>query len=214
MTKTTKTQKNIDGIYKEKAKSSFNSRFNLLLYSHIRNNEKGAITIEKLEDFKIEDNPDVQEEYLKVYWQEEVDIEINGKRIDRIYAEMKQWKDSNKPVIAELQKHYVDNVFRNEVFPKNEFNTFFQDDIECEYCHLTEDLISDLIGKKEISKKHHSRGWSLEIDRKKPNHEYTKDNVVWCCYWCNNAKTDEFSHQEFKIIGETLKQIWDARLGR
>lgn len=214
MSKTSKNQKEIDSIYRDKAKSSFNSRFNLLLYDHIRNNDTSEITKKKLQEFKIENNPDVLEEYLKIYWQEELDVEINSKKISNIYSEMKVWKDNNKTVIADLQKYYIDKIFSIEVFPVDEFKTFFQGDIECEYCQLNEDLISDLIGKRELTKKHHSRGWSLEIDRKKPNHEYTKENCVWCCYWCNNAKTDEFSHQEFKKVGETLKQIWHARLSR
>ena len=37
----------------------------------------------------------------------------------------------------------------------------------------------------------------MEIDRIKANHEYLKDNVVLACYWCNNAKSDEFSEPEF-----------------
>jgi hypothetical protein len=214
MTKTSKTQKDIDRIYREKARSSFNSRFNLLLYNHIRNNDNDEVTEKKLKEFKIESNPDVLEEYLKVYWQEEEDIEINEKRIDRIYTEMKQWKDDNESVSEDLQKYYIKNIFPTEVFTEDEFNTFFQGDIECEYCHITEDDISNLIGKQQINKKHITRGWSLEIDRKKPNLEYSKDNCVWCCYWCNNAKTDEFDNIEFQPIGDAIKSIWDARLSR
>jgi len=56
------------------------------------------------------------------------------------------------------------------------------------------------------------RGWNLEIDRKNSNYEYTKDNCVMCCYWCNNAKTDEFTYPEFKEIGLAFKQVWDKRL--
>lgn len=32
------------------------------------------------------------------------------------------------------------------------------------------------------------------------------------CYWCNNAKTDEFTAEEFKEIGKEIRKIWDVRL--
>ena len=54
----------------------------------------------------------------------------------------------------------------------------------------------------------------LEIDRKRPNEEYTTDNSVLCCYWCNNAKTDEFCATEFKAIGEEIGKIWRKRLSK
>jgi hypothetical protein len=217
MTETTEDPKKVKSIYQSKAKQSFKSRFNLLLYSRIREGNISKITLPELEGFTIEDNEVVLKEYLHVYWQlddKAIREEYKDKSVNDIYLEMKQWREDNKPIIIDLEKHYIKNIFPNEVFKKEEFNAFYQGDIECEYCHLDEGKIKELIKGGQINKKHHSRGWSLEIDRKKPNHEYTKDNVVWCCYWCNNAKTDEFSHEEFKIIGKTLKQIWDARLSR
>jgi hypothetical protein len=39
----------------------------------------------------------------------------------------------------------------------------------------------------------------IEIHRKNSNKEYTKDNCVISCYWCNNAKTDGFTYEE---VGE------------
>jgi hypothetical protein len=33
-----------------------------------------------------------------------------------------------------------------------------------------------------------------------------------CCYWCNNAKTDEFTPTEFKFIGQMIGNIWNTRL--
>ena len=32
------------------------------------------------------------------------------------------------------------------------------------------------------------------------------------CYWCNNAKTDEFSPEEFKPIAEGIRKAWNERL--
>ena len=70
--------------------------------------------------------------------------------------------------------------------------------------------IEELAQKGKLYKKN-ERGWNMEIDRKKPNLEYTTDNCVAACYWCNNAKTDEFDDEEFEPIGE---QIGNALLKR
>jgi hypothetical protein len=34
------------------------------------------------------------------------------------------------------------------------------------------------------------------------------------CYWCNNAKTDEFTAEEFKPIGEAIGAALMARINR
>ena len=52
----------------------------------------------------------------------------------------------------------------------------------------------------------------MEIDRKAPNQEYSDDNCEPICYWCNNAKTDEFSAEEFKPIGMAIGNALRARL--
>lgn len=56
------------------------------------------------------------------------------------------------------------------------------------------------------------RGRRLEIDRKNPFEPYDNlNNIVWGCYWCNNAKSNFFTGEEFKpiakAIGEDLKTI-------
>jgi len=107
----------------------------------------------------------------------------------------------------------VKKTFLN-VFPFEEFTEFVRAKLKCEYCHITEEGIQALINAHQLNTKKDTRGWSLEIDRKKPNFEYTKENCVWCCYWCNNAKTDEFSYDEFKKIGKVIESIWDGRLSR
>jgi len=33
------------------------------------------------------------------------------------------------------------------------------------------------------------------------------------CYWCNNAKTDEFFVDEFKEIARGINYAWQKRLG-
>ncbi len=56
------------------------------------------------------------------------------------------------------------------------------------------------------------RGRRLELDRKDPFKPYDDlKNLVWCCYWCNNAKSNFFTEEEFHPIagkiGEAIQQI-------
>jgi hypothetical protein len=76
---------------------------------------------------------------------------------------------------------------------------------------ITIDEINFLIDHGRINKKR-LRGYNLEMDRKNSNYEYTPANCVMCCYWCNNAKTDEFDEKEYQLIGDAMRHIWQARL--
>ncbi len=50
------------------------------------------------------------------------------------------------------------------------------------------------------------------IDRKSPNEESYFENVVMACYWCNDAKTDEFDAKEFEPIGNEIEEALKGRL--
>lgn len=82
----------------------------------------------------------------------------------------------------------------------------------CHYCGITKEELDKLhhIG---ISNKRVTRGRTLEIDRKMPEEKYTNIlNLTYSCYWCNNAKTDTFSEDEFMIIGKAISLVWNQRL--
>lgn len=56
------------------------------------------------------------------------------------------------------------------------------------------------------------RGKRLEVDRKDPTKKYDDlKNLVWACYWCNNAKSNFFTETDFmpiaNAIGAALKKI-------
>jgi 5-methylcytosine-specific restriction endonuclease McrA len=82
----------------------------------------------------------------------------------------------------------------------------------CHYCGITQ-LKLDELHSIGITNKRTTRGRSLEIDRKAPNEHYNNlNNLTYSCYWCNNAKTDTFTEEEFKIVGKAIGQIWTKRL--
>ena len=86
--------------------------------------------------------------------------------------------------------------------------------LKCHYCGINEEDLSKLRKQGQIfTKRLPTRGRKLEIDRKDPNLPYDVfSNLVLCCYWCNNAKTDEYTELEFKSIGKVIGSIWKKRL--
>jgi hypothetical protein len=79
----------------------------------------------------------------------------------------------------------------------------------CIYCGLTNLESIKLSEKFPKSTRGGKRGFSLELDRKDSNIiDYSiLENLCLACYWCNNAKTNYFSFEEFKIIGNAIQQI-------
>jgi hypothetical protein len=123
-----------------------------------------------------------------------------------------QWHDNNKNEL-----HAYKNIFKEKHFiSEQDFEEFYGTEKgkrECFYCSINELEIEKLIKSNKIhTKRLSTRGKTLEIDRKKPHGKYEKGNMVFCCYWCNNAKTDEFSVDEFRPIGHLIKEIWKERL--
>jgi hypothetical protein len=79
----------------------------------------------------------------------------------------------------------------------------------CHYCGLTEQesqnivrtkLKSNRFPKNGIHERGTSRGMWLEIDRYQPDGKYEIPNIVLCCYFCNNDKSDIFNGDQYKIF--------------
>jgi len=76
---------------------------------------------------------------------------------------------------------------------------------KCYYCECTEEQIKKF---HEItdSKRKKTRGKSFEIERLK-DESYSENNCVFSCYWCNNAKSDVFTPEQFKSIGLEIGKV-------
>jgi hypothetical protein len=72
-----------------------------------------------------------------------------------------------------------------------------EDDHICYYCGISENILSQLYNDQTYTcKTKRNRGFWFELDRKDAsivNNLYTKDNMVFCCYFCNNHKSDVIS---------------------
>ncbi len=92
-------------------------------------------------------------------------------------------------------------------FTKNSFLKWYSDNKgKCYYCKIPGDKIEKIYWGNRKTKRPKTR-IHLEVDRKKPNGNYNKENCVLVCFVCNNAKSDIFSEKEFKKIGRVIRNI-------
>jgi len=150
--------------------------------------------------------------HLKTY--DEIAKELN---VDR--KQLSQWWDGFKVERLEMAKRR--DLWKRKC--KNvDYHTFAArydvliSDSKCTYCGINEKEIEELILRAGVTTKRLvTRGRHLEIERVMPNEEYDHlDNLALCCYWCNNAKSDEFTADEFLPIGKLIGEIWQKRLAR
>jgi predicted GIY-YIG superfamily endonuclease len=81
---------------------------------------------------------------------------------------------------------------------------------KCYYCRCTLDVIQRF-WKLNDSKRKVTRRRSLEIDRLQ-DESYSEKNCRLACYWCNNAKSDVFTPDEFKKIGRTIGKVIKSKV--
>lgn len=94
------------------------------------------------------------------------------------------------------------------------YESYTTHELRCCYCGITHDEINQLFHKKLVfTSRKEKRGKSLELERVEPKEPYSKlNNLKLACYWCNNAKSDEFNEMEFKSIGIEIGKVLRARL--
>ncbi|MCT7531341.1 hypothetical protein [Aliarcobacter cryaerophilus] len=123
---------------------------------------------------------------------------------------------SHKIAIDRYNSIIKRNAMARITLNKNGFEIWYgvdSKDRQCEYCLIRESEIKDLINQGKIyTKRLTTRGRTMEVDRRDPKGHYQINNLVMSCYWCNNAKTDEFSYEEFRKMSCRTNDIWKARL--
>lgn len=157
----------------------------------------------------------------------EIDEFHNFRITDELARKLHQkfWKDYDKPLLGRLKildhwlksgglfKHleyeYICDFFE-KTFAREDFKKLEKIN-KCYYCGITEAQILELIEKNRLFE-NHFRSIKLKISRKNPNLEYTAANCIKSCYWCNHAKNNEFSEEEFLEVGKSISSIWKNRL--
>lgn len=67
----------------------------------------------------------------------------------------------------------------------------------CHYCGKTYKDYSLVVTKTDPD--------NFSIDRREPQKGYTRDNIIMCCFRCNNIKGEFFNYDEMIKIGEIIK---------
>ncbi len=131
----------------------------------------------------------------------------------KIYTEDTKW----------LRQIYNNKKTENGGFSKVttiEFIEWFDQSVYdkgCCYCGTTHETSKKIFDFQIISKgrldatrgKH--RMHRLELERVIPNEPYDNlKNLAWACHWCNNAKSNFFTKEEFKpVISDAIKIALD-----
>ena len=156
-----------------------------------------------------------QEEFLRLHIIEQVDYKTISKTLNVPSSTLTLWYEELKE--DRIQIAVVRTLWtRKDIkLPFSEFYKWYlSHERKCFYCGITEEEIRILVDSERVTTKRiATRGRKLELDRKKPELPYDNiENIVFSCYWCNNAKTDTFTSDEFKKVGEVFKEIWKNRL--
>jgi len=140
------------------------------------------------------------------YEEIETKLGLNRKTLTLWWDELKEEREH----LSKIRMKWKDKCSEIDFYDFKEW--FEKADKKCFYCEITEKEIQQL-WKKHPKLTKSKRGKVLEIERKEPNEPYDKiSNLVFSCYWCNNAKTDTFTEEEFIKIGKVIKNIWEERL--
>lgn len=143
--------------------------------------------------------------------------------------------DYNKKTIVEKRNRYLGKMEKIKLSQykfKNDFLSYFENNIlsykifqakyhkdgekskrKCAYCGINEEQIEKLNSNEKLrTKRIYTRGQSMEVDQIDPNEGYNDVNIKLACYWCNNAKTDEFNYDEFRTISDGIRKVWNKRI--
>lgn len=160
---------------------------------------------------------DLQKEFLRLhvicgekYAAIETKLDVPQSTLTRWYEELRPERER----VAKIRKVWTAKKF-TPVF-EDFYNWHEALERKCHYCGITEAKIATLLESGRLyTKRIATRGRKLEYDRKEPDESYVNiDNIVLCCYWCNNAKTDTFTHDEFLEVGKAIKAVWKQRIAQ
>ncbi|MCL1972664.1 MAG: hypothetical protein FWG57_06725 [Endomicrobia bacterium] len=127
-------------------------------------------------------------------------------------------------------KHKFNDIQKKDINGFKDFNDFKEwykqqyekQEKKCHYCEMQETDIETIVMEGMLKSKRfpqngkisqgHSRGVNLEIDRKKSNKNYSKENCVLACYFCNNDKSDVFDEEKYKDFVKDRKGFLEKLL--
>lgn len=148
---------------------------------------------------------------------------------DAFWEWVQKCKDIKNWKIQHLSDDELRQKYENGEFGFGNFRAFYEwykkhsKDGKCEYCGTSKENLKRLLKskddddeinfKKPLYAKKTSFTAELQIEKKNPNQPYRPDNCVLACAFCNNAKSDWVSHDNFaNFFAEPIKKFLDKLL--
>ncbi|MEH3053418.1 MAG: hypothetical protein PGN13_05320 [Patulibacter minatonensis] len=78
----------------------------------------------------------------------------------------------------------------------------------CHYCRISEADLTRVRMKSQVQKDVRIMG----VDRVDDTLGYVAENLVPCCFVCNQVKGDRFSEAEMLLVGRGIALAWEQRL--
>lgn len=123
------------------------------------------------------------------------EIGINNEELNQLRAEFKKYND--------LYSRYF-NEARKELFanPEQLIQWYDNSKESCHYCGITQSelhlIVEKRLGNMTLNQKTKRSKGTLEIEKLNPNEAYTFENAVICCPFCNNAKSNLISADDWR----------------
>jgi hypothetical protein len=199
--------------YKEVVKRSLDRHLDLFLTAHFLRSPTQDLTHATAEAYAtFQLKPLEWDHYLRSHQAKRLDDAFGStSTIGALDQAIKAWWVKQKP----QGLHAFQQAHQQHCISEADFKMLFPSGTElaCAYCHITESEFQRLIRAGQVlTKRLRTRGAAFEIDCRDPRLGYTAGNLALCCYWCNNAKSDEFIAEEFQPVAEALAQVWRQRL--
>lgn len=122
-----------------------------------------------------------------------------------------------KEVLQDRHNTFISKVNSDMKTGKNAFDRdftlflkwWYNQKRECYYCGIRGDVVKEAFESGIIASKKRSFSGTLQIDKKNPDKGYNKDNCVFACVLCNNAKSDMITSEDFKkILAPAFSDYW------
>ena len=211
LTKSSKTSSSYENKLEDRAKKTIESALRTKYKEIMKrdyNHWKKFTRFKELVGEKLgNDNEKIKRKYSTLY-HHDANEKIDGLPIGDIWNQLAEVKK-----IEKLSDLYKEIKLKNSEY---KFDLSWEKFVsilingKCSYCGLTILHIYDLAEKEKFFTKRF-RGYSMEVDQIDAYGSYTDDNCAASCYWCNNAKTDEFRIHEFKEIARGIHKTWKER---
>lgn len=138
------------------------------------------------------------------------ELGINQEKLNHLRSDFRKFND--------LYSRYF-NDQRKELFekPKAFLEWYDKHKESCNYCGINQSELHRIVksrnGKLTLNQKTKRSKGTLEIEKLDPSKGYTFDNSVLCCPFCNNAKSNLISEEDWrKFFVPAMKNYFNSVL--